>query len=34
MPKNLSPGVAMLTMTLLLTAGCADVPYQSRQASA
>ncbi len=24
MPKNLSPGVAMLTMTLLLMAGCAD----------
>ncbi len=24
MPKNLSPGVAMLTMTLLLVAGCAD----------
>ena len=24
MPKNLSPGVAMLTMTLLLITGCAD----------
>ena len=24
MPKNLSPVVAMLTMTLLLAAGCAD----------
>ena len=24
MPQNLSPGVAMLTMTLLLMAGCAD----------
>ena len=24
MPKNLSPGVAMLTMTLLLAVGCAD----------
>ena len=24
MPKNLPPGVAMLTMTLLLAAGCAD----------
>ena len=24
MPKNLSPGVAMLTMTLLMVTGCAD----------